>query len=292
MTHDIITNLEVTRHIRLLGSSPNIYAWDFIQGPYGPSRSYVLRSTEKGPVGCTSFRPTDIKLGEVIYPASLNHGTKLDVDYPNFLKETKQPEWNAQAVVSLAVPKNMSAQYVKAGWLHLGDAIILAKAECVDKGFSCLAVPQLTQEIDKFSLEVVKKFSFAIIKGSTILNWRTGGPRRYVHYLLRPGEFRGYMIMTYWDYDAHIVDFKAKSQADLEEMLLSAESFAAGKRSLKVWSNFKDPFQEVFLAHGFEKTQVIKSLFLRLNEDSSNISLATSLFKGNWMISGIDLEMM
>jgi len=292
-SYHIINRTNQAWHAKLLKVSLDQFIWDFEQGPYGASRSHFIESTE-GIVGCTSFRPIDIKLGEVVYPASLNHGTKILPGYPlqEFLKETKYYEWTYQVVVSLAKPEGLRASYAKSGWLYIGDAVLLSKSNCIDKGFSCLAVPELDQEVDKFGLEVAKEFSFTLIKGSALLNWRTRGPQRYVNYLLRPRELRGYMIMTYYGYDAHIADFKAESPSDLEEMLMTAESFAARKRSLKVWSNFKDPFQEVFLKYGFEKTEITTSLYLRLNEESPNISLATNILKGSWMISGVDLGMM
>lgn len=297
MDLELAEDLEENQQIRFLSISTEEYAWNFKKSPYAKSRVYFLKLQQK-PIASTSFRPIDLKLGHIIYPASLNHSSRMlsgrkDPEImSSLLKKTKTLELQNEALVSISGSGENKA-YIRSGWLYIGNAVLLQKSNCIDRGFSCLAVPQLGKEIDEFSLDILKGFSLAIIKDSLILNWRTENPnQKYVNYLLRPGDLRGYMLLAYRKNEAYIADFKALTKSDLEDMLMTAESFAFGYESLGVWSSLRDPFQEVFLANGFRKAHQEVGIFLRLNEDPPNVAIAKDVFKGNWIISQMDLEMM
>lgn len=291
---------ETTVHKRLLRETDDqVYRWNFELNPYEQSRTYVLLDRAQKPVGCASFRSIDIKLGELVLPGSLGHDlTTHNSDallLAEFLNNAGSAEFKRGSMVSAAVPQSLRTAFMKAGWVYVGDAILMTKTDCLDRGSTCLGVPEFMNQITELNLEAARSSSFMFIKGSSILNWRTQHPhRRYANYMLDPRSPRGYMVLAYEHSGAEIVEFQALSEADLDEMLVTAEAFAERLGSLSVWSTARDRFREVLRVHGFKVMDKKVGLFVRMNEEGAQDTFLsdTGVFAKDWSISQMDLEMM
>lgn len=227
--------------------------WEWLsQNPLGENLTYIAEDEEVGElVSSYSLLPMLVRYGSKRVWASLANRASVREGWRRQGLFVRMGEWALAHEVlydrwlTLGVP-NMKALpgHMKVGWQVVDSLWFLEKRYGLREWpFLSVPVDRFGPEFDRFCAENDKRFQFIVCKDATWANWRyVDRPgveyKRYAY--MEDGRMFGYIVLKDFEGDGlkktHIIDVQAANAEALDDLLTVAESQAAGRDLLNLWS--------------------------------------------------------
>jgi hypothetical protein len=246
--------------------SSDVWRWFNERCPTGHNRTYVIEDIKTGIFPASySLLPIRLRLNGKEIKASLCTNVNTHPDYRGqglftqigLFALCEEPKFDTS--VSIGMPnKNAYPGHMKVGWEIAFPLPFLVKHDCKVQTHRCKEVEQFDARLDTFIENIAPNFSFMVLKNHRFLNWRVveRPDKQYARYIYEDGDaIRGYTVLKHFDGDncrkSHILDIHADSDKVLDNLISAAESLAAGRNELNLWTNPHNPYHKAFLNRGF-----------------------------------------
>ncbi|MFZ2491219.1 MAG: GNAT family N-acetyltransferase [Thermoanaerobaculia bacterium] len=267
--------------------SPEWWRWFSYSCPNGLNRTTLLEDVDSGALAASySLLPLKLQLNDRVVEASLATNGNTHPAYQGrglfspTCRQALQGEADIGCGVSLGMPR-FGVSYpahVKVGWKTLCKLPFLVNTDLQARANSCREVGAFDERFDAFFRGIAEKYSFIIMKDHRVINWRVAErpDKQYTRFILERGTtLAGYVVLKKFDdgdyRKTHIMDIHAQDESALDELLAAAESFAAGRDELNLWSNRCDPYREQLLARGYVEREGSDLLIMHFNGISEEI---------------------
>jgi len=278
--------------------TPGWWKWISRDCPTGRNRAYVAEDPQRKCLASTySLLPIRVRYNSVEIAASLAIHATTDPAYRGrglFVRMGNYVLANERAFstpITLGMPNPTAVPgHVKVGWDQICDLPFLVKHGCRDIAHRCRRVERFDAALDRLVDRIQERFNLLVLKRHRFLNWRAVDrpDKQYSCYVFSDNQdVRGYVVLKHFDEGtyrkSHIVDLHATDDDALAELLNAAESFAAGRDELNLWTNRCDPYQAAILGHGFSVRDSHDLLILH-----QNYGTREPLREGGWSFSLAD----
>jgi hypothetical protein len=242
------------------------WKWFSYECPTGLNRTYVIEDKKNQILAASySLLPIKLLLNGKLLNASLCTNVNTHPKYRGLGLFTRlghfalDHEEKYNSPISLGMPnKNAYPGHMKVGWEVIFKLPFLVKTDCEKKQNRCHEIKEFNDSFDKFYKRIEKKFSFIISKNYRYMNWRVAfRPNiQYKKFIYEEDKkLKGYVVLKHFDdkeyKKSHILDIHAENKDILGELIATAESFAAGRNELNMWTNINNPYHNYFLKQGF-----------------------------------------
>lgn len=277
---------------------PEWWRWFSRDCPTGRNRAYVAEDPQVGRFASTySLLPIRVRYNDGEVAASLAVNATTDPAYRGrglFVRMGRyvlSEERAFDTPITLGMPNPTAMPgHVKVGWEKICDLPFLVKHDCRPIPHRCRRVERFDASVDGLVDQVQERFNLIVLKDHRFLNWRTVDrpDKQYSCYVFADNrELRGYVILKQYDdgtyRKSHVIDLHALDDDALGELLRAAESFAAGRDELNMWTNRCDPYQAAILNRGFVLRDSHDLLILH-----QNYGTREPLREGGWSFSLAD----
>lgn len=272
--------------------TPEWWRWFSYECPTGRNRTYVAEDLARHRMAATySLLPIRLRFNSTEISASLATNATTHPDYRGrglFVRMgehvlSNELQWQTPLTLGMPNP-NAVPGHVKVGWEKICDLPFLVKRDCRQVAHRCHQVERFDASLDRLVDRIQDRFNLLVLKDHRFLNWRIadrpGG--RYACYVFPAStELRGYVVLKHFDdgdyRKSHILDLQAEDDETLSELLKAAESFAAGRDELNLWTNVGDPYQSAITQRGFYLRESTDQLILH-----QNYGIRELLREGGW----------
>ena len=278
--------------------SPEWWRWFSRECPTGRNRAYVAEDPTRRRLASTySLLPIRVRYNDGEIAASLAVNATTDPAYRGrglFVRMGRYVLSSERAFntpITLGMPNPTAVPgHVKVGWETICDLSFLVKHDCREVAHRCRRVERFDATLDRLVEHIQERFNLLVLKDHRFLNWRTVDrpDKQYTCYVFAEDhDLRGYVVLKHFDEGtyrkSHVLDLHAADDDALAELLGAAESFAAGRDELNMWTNRWDPYQTAIRGHGFTLRNSHDLLILH-----QNYGTREPLREGGWSFSLAD----
>lgn len=269
-----------------------VWRWLSYDCPTGLNRTSIIQDINTHElVGSYSLLPIRLRLNNREVKASLCNNVNTHPNYQGRGLFTKLGfyalglENGFNTTVSLGMPNQKAIPgHLKVNWKVMCNLPFLVKHNCKVQSHDCIEVKKFDKEFDDFFRRTAKKFAFIVLKDHQFMNWRVVSrpDQKYKIYIYRDNnQLKGYVVLKHFkegEYSkTHIIDIHADSHEILHHLISVAESFAYNSDELNMWTNYHNPYQQVFLNRGFYERSSTDLLIIHFNDDKQS-----EIQDGNW----------
>lgn len=184
----------------------------------------------------------------------------------------QEPRFDTPISIGMPNAKALGG-HLKVGWREMGSLAHLFKRDCEKRAHGCRQIDRFDGRFDALFDRIVSRFTFIVIKDQHWMNWRLVDrpDRRYTCMVLERGDdLAGYVVLKEFDdkdfRKTHIMDIQAEDDEAALELIAAAESFAAGRDELNLYTTERNPYQRLFEQRGFLVNEVFDRIIIHFNE--------------------------